>query len=129
MSFLKKIFQSDKEPKPPLPCDICGRNIAKYNRWVEIRLCANCERVICNACSKNLKRGRCDRCDQKTIKTSRILNYPPTWKRAQNISQMEKTQKVSTIISDKLRYCRFCGGEVKKGEIICSTCGTEIKSQ
>ncbi len=129
MSFIKKFFKVDKEPKPPLPCDICGRDIAKKNPWVEVRLCPNCERVICNSCSRNLKRGRCDRCNQKTIKTTRILSYPPNWKRAQSVSQTTKLPKVPIVYSEKILYCRFCGGEIKKGITICPMCGTEIESK
>ena len=129
MSFIKKFFQVDKVPKLPLPCDICGRDITKSNPWVEIRLCFNCERVICNSCSSNLKRGRCDICNQKTIKTTRILSYPPNWKRAQSVSQIEKFPKTSKVISDKIFYCPFCGAEVKNGVSICSSCGTKIESK
>ena len=126
MHFMKR-FLSKKPPRPPLPCDICGRNIAKYNVWTEIRICTPCEKVFCNSCMKNLKRGRCDKCGEKTVKTQRILEYPPNWKRTLPPPTIETTSEPQTGIAAK--FCRFCGGEYQTGDNICSNCGTPIDSE
>jgi predicted amidophosphoribosyltransferase len=129
MGFLDKIFGSEKGPIPNIPCDICGRNVAKYNSWVEIRLCSNCERIFCNSCSKNLKRGRCDKCNQKTMKTQRIRNYPPNWKRTKSESEIVKIPEELPLKKDTTRFCRFCGEEIEKGLKYCTICGTKIESE
>jgi predicted amidophosphoribosyltransferase len=127
MSFFKKFFGTGKPPRSPLPCDICGRDIAKYNVWTEIRLCSKCERVFCNSCMKNLKKGRCDQCGYKTVKTQRILNYPPTWNRVQAPPPVVNPPNSAPAV--KQSYCRYCGGKLDEKAKICSNCGTLIDSE
>jgi len=127
MSFFKKFFGTGKPPRSPLPCDICGRDITKYNVWTEIRLCSKCERVFCNSCMKNLKKGRCDQCGYKTVKTQRILNYPPTWNRVQPPPPVANPPNSAPAV--KQSYCRYCGGKLDEKAKICSNCGTLIDSE
>lgn len=122
-----KRFLTKKPPRPPLPCDICGRDIAKYNVWTEIRLCTPCEKVFCNSCMKNLKRGRCDKCGGKTVKTQRILIYPPGWNRTLPTTPIEDDPQLQT--GEEAKYCPFCGGKYQKGDNVCSNCGTPLDSE